>query len=216
MDVVPDIVLTNPLTYELCSGDPTGIYLTSNLPANFTWQAINQPSVQGETTTQQAGFYINDVLNNGTVYDQVVDYQINSTSGTYTCFGIPSIISVTVHPQISLTNANSLTICSGDNVGLALAATVNSTFVWSATNNGIVTGESLSAQNTDIIDDILINNSTVTQQVNYTIDAISIDNGCTESNLPLTVLVNPLPYISNQDTTICSGQSVNSIKVNRL
>ena len=209
VDVVPDIVLTNPLTYELCSGDPTGIYLTSNLPANFTWQAINQPSVQGETTTQQAGFYINDVLNNGTVYDQVVDYQINSTSGTYTCFGIPSIISVTVHPQISLTNANSLTICSGDNVGLALAATVNSTFVWSATNNGIVTGESLSAQNTDIIDDILINNSTVTQQVNYTIDAISIDNGCTESNLPLTVLVNPLPYISNQDTTICSGQSVN-------
>ena len=209
VDVVPDIVLTNPLTYELCSGEPTGIYLTSNLPANFTWQAINQPSVQGETTTQQAGFYINDILNNGTVYDQVVDYQINSTSGTYTCFGIPSIISVTVHPQISLTNANSLTICSGNNVGLALAATVNSTFVWSATNNGIVTGESLSAQNTDIIDDILINNSTVTQQVNYTIDATSTDNGCSESNLPLTVLVNPLPFISNQDTTICSGQSVN-------
>ncbi|MFM7595353.1 MAG: PKD-like domain-containing protein [Flavobacteriales bacterium] len=209
VDVVPDIVLTNPSTYELCSGDPTGIYLTSNLPANFTWQAINQPSVQGETILQQTGFYINDVLTNGTVYDQVVDYQINSTSGTYTCFGIPSIISVTVHPQISLTNANSLTICSGDNVGLALAATVNSTFVWSATNNGIVTGESLSAQNTDIIDDILINNSTVTQQVNYTIDATSIDNGCSESNLPLTILVNPLPFISNNDTTICSGQPVN-------
>lgn len=209
VDVVPDITITSPLTYELCSGDATGIYLTSNLPANYTWQAVNQPNVQGETVTQQVGFYINDFLVNGTVYDQVVDYQINLSSGTYNCFGIPSVISVTVHPEIALTNANNLTICSGDNIGLSLAATVNSTFVWSATNNGIVLGESLAPQNTALIDDILINNSNVPQQVNYTIDATSIDNGCIEANLPLTVTVNPLPFIANQDTTICSGEAVN-------
>ena len=59
------------------------------------------------------------------------------------------------------------------------------------------------------INDILINNSNTPQIVNYTIDVTSIDNGCTEPNLPLIVTINPLPFILNQDTTICSGQAVN-------
>ena len=208
VDIVPDIVVTTPLIDSVCSGDATGIYLTSNLPANFTWQAVNNPNVTGETTNLQSNFYINDFLVNNTVYDQIVDYHINLSSGTYACFGIPSVISVVVHPSISLTNSNTLTICSGDNIGLALAATVNSNFAWSATNNGIVLGESLTPQNNAYLNDILINNSNSPQVVNYAIDVTSIDNGCTESNLPLTVTVNPLPFILNQDTTICSGQGV--------
>jgi gliding motility-associated-like protein len=208
VDIVPDIVVTTPLIDSVCSGDATGIYLTSNLPANFTWQAVNNPYVTGETTNIQSNFYINDFLVNNTVYDQIVDYHINLTSGTYACFGIPSVISVVVHPSISLTNSNAVTICSGDNIGLALAATVNSAFIWSATNNGIVTGETVNPQNNAYINDILINNSNTAQIVNYAIDVTSIDNGCTEPNLPLTVTVNPLPFILNQDTTICSGQGV--------
>jgi gliding motility-associated-like protein len=119
------------------------------------------------------------------------------------------VVSVTVHPQINLTNSDTIIVCSGDNIGLNLAATTNSTFVWSANNNGLVTGESLSPQTTDIIDDILVNNSNTQQQVNYTIDVTSNNNGCSVLNLPVTVFVNPLPLMLNQDTSICSGQSVN-------
>ena len=209
VDIVPDIVLTSPATYAICSGEPTGIYLQSNLPAAFTWQATNNSNVQGEITSLQNGFYINDFLVNTTSYDQVVNYLINLTSGTYTCFGIPSVVSVTVHPQINLTNSDTIIVCSGDNIGLNLAATINSSFEWSANNNGIVTGESLSTQTTDIIDDILVNNSNTQQQVNYTIDVTSNNNGCSVLNLPVTVFVNPLPLMLNQDTSICSGQSVN-------
>ena len=209
VDIVPDIVLTNPTTYAICSGEPTGIYLQSNLPAAFTWQATNNSNVQGEITSLQNGFYINDFLVNTTSYDQVVNYLINLTSGTYTCFGIPSVVSVTVHPQINLTNSDTIIVCSGDNIGLNLAATINSTFEWSANNNGLVTGESLSTQTTDIIDDILVNNSNTQQQVNYTIDVTANNNGCSVLNLPVTVFVNPLPLMLNQDTSICSGQSVN-------
>ena len=209
VDIVPDIVLTSPTTYAICSGEPTGIYLQSNLPAAFTWQATNNANVQGEITSLQNGFYINDFLVNTTSYDQVVNYLINQTSSTYSCFGIPSVVSVTVHPQINLTNSDTIIVCSGDNIGLNLAATTNSTFVWSANNNGLVTGESLSPQTTDIIDDILVNNSTAQQQVNYTIDVTSNNNGCSVLNLPVTVFVNPLPLMLNQDTSICSGQSVN-------
>jgi len=142
VEVVPNIQITSPLSYEICSGEPTNITLQSNFPGTFTFVANNNANVQGETTSQQTGFYINDLLSNASSYDQVVSYNVQVSSNPYGCFGIPQVVNVEVHPEISITNVSPTQMCSGAPLNLTLTATENATFSWYATQNAIVTGES--------------------------------------------------------------------------
>ena len=209
IEVIPDIVIDTLLTSlfdSICSGEQTGIYLQTNLPATITWHGINNPNVLGETTTPTNGFYISDVLINNTPFNQYVNYSIDMISSPYGCFGIPEVITMQVFPAIQLTNATNINLCSGDQLDLNLAATVNASFTWSATNNGVVQGESTTTQNTSILNDILINNSALSEQVFYSVDVVANNSSCQAFDLPVTVNVLPLPLLQNDDTTICSGQ----------
>jgi gliding motility-associated-like protein len=209
IEVIPDIVIDAQLTSlfdSICSGEQTGIYLQTNLPATITWHGIDNPNVLGETTTPTTGFYISDVLVNNTPFNQYVDYSIDMISSPYGCFGIPEVITMQVFPAIQLTNTTNINLCSGDQLAVNLAATVNATFTWSATNNGVVQGESTTTQNTSILNDLLVNNSAQTQQVFYSVDVVANNSNCQAFDLPITVNVLPLPILQNDDTTICSGQ----------
>ena len=212
VEVIPDIVIDPQLTSlfdSICSGESTGIYLQTNLPATLTWHANTNPNVLGETTTPTTGFYINDVLVNNTPFNQYVNYSIDMISSPYGCFGIPEIITMKVFPAIQLTNATNINLCSGDQLNANLAATVNATFSWSATNNGVVQGESTTTQNTSLINDVLINNSALSEQVFYAVDVQALTSNCQAYDLPIIVNVLPLPLVLNQDTTMCSGEYTN-------
>jgi gliding motility-associated-like protein len=206
VEIVPNIEIISPLSYEICSGEPTAITLQSNLPGSFTFAANNNLNVQGENTNQQAGFYINDILINSTSYNQTVNYTVQLMSNPNGCFGIPQQISVEIHPEISITNNSPIQVCSGESLDLTLTATENATFNWYASNNATVQGESTTVQNNSILNDVLINNSAAIEQVNYVIDAVSLISNCQAFDLPLTIYVYPLPKLLTNDTSICSGE----------
>jgi gliding motility-associated-like protein len=211
-EVLPDIILdtlVTPLLDSICSGDLTDIFLQTNYPANIVWHALPNPNVSGETTTATAGPYISDILVNNTPFNQYVTYYIDMLSTPNACQGVPEIITVLVFPAIQLTNATNFNLCSTDTLDLNLAATVNATFTWYATNNGVVQGETTTPQNTNSINDILVNNSAVTEQVYYAVDVVADISGCLAFDLPITVNVLPLPVLLNNDTTICSGEYTN-------
>ena len=210
--VVPNIQITSVANYDICSGDPTNITLQSNLPGTFTFTALNNSNVQGESTTSQTGFYINDLLTNNTAYDQIVSYNVQLASNPQGCFGLPQVVQVEVHPELFVTNVTPTQICSGDPLNLTLTATENANFTWYATQNAIVTGESINTQNNNILNDLLVNNSNSWQEVQYTINAISTVTGCESEDLPFSIIVNPIPVVpSFNDQVWCAGTATNAI-----
>ena len=212
VEVIPNIILDTFITSlfdSICSGELTNIFLQTNYPANIVWYALNNPNVSGETTIVTAGNYISDILINNTPFNQYVTYYIDMLSTPNACQSVPEIITVLVFPAIQLTNATNLNLCSTDTLDLNLAATVNATFTWYATNNGVVQGETTTPQNISSINDILVNNSAFTQQVYYAVDVVADISGCLAFDLPITVNVLPLPVLLNNDTTICSGEYTN-------
>lgn len=212
VEVIPDIILNTavtPLIDSICSGELTNIFLQTNYPANIVWHALPNPNVTGETTTATAGAYISDILVNNTPFNQYVTYYIDMLSTPNACQGVPQTITILVFPAIQLTNATNINLCSTDALNLNLAATVNATFTWYATNNGVVQGETTTPQNTNLINDVLINNSALTEQVYYAVDVVADISGCVAFDLPITVNVLPLPILLNNDTTICSGEHTN-------
>jgi gliding motility-associated-like protein len=212
VEVIPDIALNQavtPLQDTICSGELTNILLQTNYPSAIIWHAINNPNVSGETTTATAGNYISDILVNNTPFNQYVQYYVDMVSSPQGCNGIPELITVLVYPAIQLTNVTNINLCSNEQLDLNLAATVNANFTWSATNNGVVQGESTTPQNNSLLNDLLVNNSAFTEQVFYTVDVLALNSGCQAYDLPITVNVLPLPVLLNNDTTICSGQLTN-------
>jgi gliding motility-associated-like protein len=210
VQVIPTIILDTlitPLFDSICSGEITNVQLQTNYPANIVWHAINNPNVSGETTTSTTGNYISDLLVNNTPFNQYVTYYVEKESIPNLCQGIPEIITIKVFPAIQLTNASNINLCSNDTLSINLAATVNATFTWNATNNGVVQGESTVIQNTGLINDVLVNNSTMTEQVYYSIDIQAVNSNCYLNDLPLTVNVLPLPLLLNVDTAICSSEN---------
>ncbi len=114
---------------------------------------------------------------------------------------------INVNPVPVLTNANSTTICSGDNVNFTFSTDIASTFTWYGIDNTSVSGETLTNQSTNINSDVLINNSGTPQMVEYIV--IPATAQCTSSGQSFYAWVNPLPtVIAPNDTTICTNESL--------
>src|SRR5262249_35418712 len=80
------------LSYNLMNNITTrGNNLTTG--TTFTWSAASNTNVGGESTSDQSGSTINDVLNNITNVDQVVIYTVKPK--TNSCDGDPFVITVT-------------------------------------------------------------------------------------------------------------------------
>ena len=209
VEVVPSVVLISLLDTAICSGEQTAIQLQSNLPGVFEFAAISNINVQGENTNTQTGFFINDVLINNTAYNQTVNYEVELVSNPYNCPGIPQLITVTVHPALSITNVNPAQMCSGNPLNLTLAATENANFTWYGTQVANVGGVSATTQSVSLLNDILTLSPGITtpQMVNYTIGATSTVTGCDAQDLQLSVLVNPVPVVGAvPDEVFCAGE----------
>ena len=135
--------------------------------------------------------------------------------GTYSCVVTDAAAnsgttSVTIQAQIPfITNAISHLINSGASVNFALTANVPCTFSWLAANNSNVTGESLTTQTLSTINDTLINTSSTTTGVFYTIIPTAISGTCAGVPHTLIVAVNPpiIPLIitTSQQNITCNG-----------
>ncbi|MEJ6797394.1 MAG: PKD domain-containing protein, partial [Crocinitomicaceae bacterium] len=213
VQVQPDVVLAGQTNIEICSGSPVNAILAANIPANFNWfVTIDNPNVTGESLSPSTSNVINDYLTNNTLMNQVVVYSIFPISIDGSCDGLSQTIVVTVKPPLQLLNEDTLTICSGDNVNLALIANTNVTFNWYADQNPNVSGESTFVTSSALINDTLLNNSNTVQEVTYHVIGTSTGNGCSSPIIPVIVYVNPVPSVDPiLDTLLCTGTNFNPI-----
>uniref|UniRef100_UPI004049803D PKD-like domain-containing protein n=1 Tax=Fluviicola sp. TaxID=1917219 RepID=UPI004049803D len=209
--VQPDIIMSSPTSYEICSGTLVNSTLTSNIPSTYTWFATSNPNVSGASTFGNTGNVINDILINNSTTPQQVVYTVIPTSINGGCLGSPLIVNVLVYPELEITSISNQTICSNDQLNILLTANATGTFSWFATNNGNVSGASTSVQNTNSINDQLTNLSNSIQQVIYNVVVTAVNQGCTSQTFPIVVTVNPTPQINTASlTTVCVGANVPS------
>ena len=211
----PDVILSMNPSIEICSGSPVNGILTSNIPANFNWfVSIDNPNVTGESITQSTNWLINDVLVNTSTANQVVIYSVFPVSILGNCPGNAQPFVVTVKPPIDLLNQDTITICSGQNVGINLVANTNVQFNWYASPSTSVLNETTNVISSPQINDLLINNTNQVQVVTYNVIGTSGANGCSSPILPLYVAVNPRPSIINATpVTICNGNYLYPISI---
>ncbi len=198
--VKPPIQLINPDTVFICSGTTVNLPLVANTAVTFNWYADQQQNVLNETTNLTVSSSIQDVLINTTNATQEVIYHAIGTTTTNGCSSPLVPISVFVEPLPVVTTLG-ITICSGEPVNLPLNASLTSSFSWVASPSSPVMGESLSLQYSNQLSDVLTNNSTTQQPVNYSITPTALATGCKGPTMPITVLVNPLPLVQFQLTT---------------
>jgi gliding motility-associated-like protein len=207
--VQPNIIMTSPTSYEICSGTLVNSVLSSNIPSTYTWFATSNPNVTGASTFGNTGNVINDILINTSTTPQQVVYTVIPTSIDGGCTGAPLIVNVLVYPELEITSISNQTICTNDQLNILLTANSSGTFSWFATPNGNVTGASTSVQNINSITDQLINLSNSVQQVVYNVVVTANNQGCTSQNFPIIVTVNPTPQISASNLpTVCAGVNV--------
>jgi len=210
--IVPAPFLTSPNSTNICSGNNVNMPLIANSPNSiFNWSAINNTSISGESTSLQTSSVISDVLTNTSNSVQSVTYNI-SIVNQFGCVSPTTSINVTVNPVPIVTSVNNITISSGGSVGLTLTSNlIGSTFSWLAASNVNITGESITAQTSSTINDLLTNTSGVNQAVTYSV--IPTANGCSGVPQTVTVTVTPQSQVgpvmtSPNAITICSGSPV--------
>jgi hypothetical protein len=105
-----------------------------------------------------------------------------------------------------MTSINSKLICSGDNVAINLTSSIpiGTSYSWFATANNNVTGESISTQNSNTINNILTHNLTTNQLVSYTVTPTS--NGCIGASQNVVITVRPKSAVTVNSPIICQGQ----------
>ncbi len=198
------------LSYNLTNNITT---LGNNLTASFSWVALNNPNVTGESTTPQAGNMINNTLTNITNSNQVVVYTVTPT-GTNGCPGDDFTVSVTVQPEPRGVNDGPIDVCSNVAFNYSLQNNVNTlgnsvtaNFTWSAAANGNVTGESTALQAGGTITDVLRNVTNSDELITYTVTPTGT-NGCAGNSFTVTFRVQPEPVGVNDVKTICSDATV--------
>jgi hypothetical protein len=195
--------MTSLNTASICSGTPLNFQLTSSITSSYSWIATSNGNVGGESTASQSSSIINNSLTNSTLVDQTVVYSVIPTSNG--CPGSPQSVSVTVKPLPSMTSLNSSSICSGTPLNFQLTSNITSSYTWLATSNGIVGGESLSGQNSSIINNTLSHSLNSNQVVDYIVTPTA--NGCPGSMQTVSITVKSKPSITtNLQQTICSEQ----------
>ena len=113
--------------------------------------------------------------------------------GLAQCPGDDISFDITVKPAPTI-NPQTVSICSGEILDINLSADITCTFQWFATPNLNVLNETYTpTQNSTIINDILVQTTTIPQTVQYNISAISTQYNCESSPTIFNVIVNPLP-----------------------
>lgn len=206
--VNPAPTMTNPPTANVCTGTALNISLTSNISANYSWQATNNDSTTGEDLTAHSGTPLSDTINNIATATQQVIYTVTPTSTANSCVGAAQTITVSVIPLPVMTTPPTQTLCTGIAMNVPLTSNVASSYVWLATNNTNTTGESTSNQSANTIADVILNSTLVNQNVVYSITPTSSVGSCIGTPVNLTATIHPAPTMTSPTTdTICSGDT---------
>jgi uncharacterized protein (TIGR02145 family) len=209
VSVVPTPVMNSTATKTICSGSSVSLALTSNVASSYSWSAADNANVSGESTTNQTTSTISDVLTNNSTSNQIITYTVTPTSTSGSCVGTPQTVTITITPIPTMSSASSKTICSGSSVNLPLTSNVSSSYSWIAADNTSITGESLTNQTGNTINNTLTNISATNQNVVYTVTPTSTAGSCVGTSQAIIVTVNPTTTPTfTQAGPYCSGATI--------
>lgn len=196
------VATATPSTQTLCSGNVTGITLTSNVAATtFNWTVV-QSGVSGAAAG--SGSSISQTLNATGASAGTATYTITPTANG--CAGTPIVVTITVNPvPFATATPSTQTLCSGSNTGIALSSfTGGTTFSWTVVQSGVTGASANSGSN---ITQNLTTTGTSPGTATYTITPTAA--GCVGTPINVTVTVNPIPTVTATPSTqtICSGAS---------
>ncbi|MCF6130178.1 T9SS type B sorting domain-containing protein [Flavobacterium sp. AS60] len=186
----------------ICSGQPTGISLSSNIStATFNW-TVTQSGVSGASAG--SGSIISQNLTATGVVPGSATYSVRANEGV--CQGPVTQITINVNPTPVVTASTTLqSICSGSATSITLFSNVaGTTFSWNVVQNN-VTGASSGTGNT--IAQVLTATSNNVGQAVYSV--VPLVGGCPGTPLIVTVQVNPIPVATANaaTTSICSAST---------
>ncbi|MEW7279846.1 PKD-like domain-containing protein [Aquimarina sp. 2201CG1-2-11] len=210
----PEPFVVTPPTDTICSDATLNHNLNNDVDltgVTFSWAAVENPNVTGETTTTSVNGIITDTLINTSTVTQTVTYTITPTS-TGSCVGDSYNYVVTINPKPYVASPPTDIICSDVMLNHNLNNDVNLTgvtFSWAAAENPNVTGETITTSTSTSITNTLTNASGTIQTVTYTITPTSAD-GCQGDSYTYVVTINPEPFVVTPPTdTICSDTTLN-------
>ncbi|MDO9185785.1 MAG: PKD-like domain-containing protein [Bacteroidia bacterium] len=194
------IVIATPASQILCSGDVTGINLTSNVGGTtFSW-TVTQTNVSGASAG--SGPLIAQTLTATGANSGTVVYTVTQTAGA--CVGSPITINVSVNKKpVATASPVSKTICSGITSTITLSSSIpGTTYSWTISQSG---ASGAVAGSGSVIAQVLTATGTTAGTVTYTITPNN--NGCIGNAITSTVTVNPRPVVTATPTsqTFCSG-----------
>ncbi|WP_160143937.1 immunoglobulin domain-containing protein [Chryseolinea soli] len=192
---------------SICSGSSTSVLITNPNGVSgttFSWTVLTTTNVTGA------------VAGNGSTISQILTSTNGVTPGSATYRIVPSAagcdgsfvdVTVTVNPKPVITNSpTSLVqeICSGTPLNFLPTSTIGgTTFTWTSTVVGALTG--VSASGNSAITDTPINTSNATGFIIY--DITPAYSGCSGTKVSYVVMVKPIPNVFASPQTICSGSS---------
>ena len=208
--VNPSPQITSASSTSICSGSAVNMALTSNVNSTFTWIASDNTNTIGESLTNQNTSAISNIITNNSNSTQSIIYTVTPTSVTGGCPGPIQSVSVSINPTPVMNSSNAMSICSGNSVNLNFSASIPSSFIWIATDNLNISGESLTTQSSTSLTNSLVNNSSVPQQVIYTVTPTATGSSCSGSAQTVTITVNPIPSAStlSSNSPVCLNGSI--------
>jgi gliding motility-associated-like protein len=203
LNAIPFAVAT-PLGQTICSGQTTGISLSSSVFGTvFNWTAVQ---VDATGATSGTGGIISQALTATGLVPATVSYTVIPTANG--CTGPAMVVTITVMPTpVATATPVVQTICSGGTTAIVLTSDLAlPTFNWNVIQTG-VTGASAGSGST--INQVL---SAIGNSVGEAVYSITpIVSGCPGTPITVSITVNPIPVItaSPSTATICSGETTN-------
>ncbi|MES2544176.1 MAG: PKD-like domain-containing protein [Bacteroidota bacterium] len=196
------VAMATPTLQTICSGQTTGIILTSNLSGTtFSW-TFSQSGVNG--ASNGSGNVISQQLTATSTGLGTVIYTI--TPMVNSCVGNPISVTIIVTlPPMATVTPPIQTICSEDTTNIILTGNIPGTvFNWNVIQSN-VTGASAGTGNS--IQQTLQTITTNAGQAVYEVTPLM--NGCPGEPVMVVINVNPKPITTVNPTqqTICSGST---------
>lgn len=221
---------------DICSGGAVNITLQSPTYANgsptnpvvtFSYTMVPVAGIFGATVGNSLaeGTIISDNLVNNSTADVTVNYKVTAQAATAAnglgCSSTTEDVFVLVRPMPKANNISNKTICSGDNINIALSSPTypstpsNIEFeVVIASADAGISGFPAGARivvNPAVLSDVLLNTSAMTGKVTYQITPRSIASvgGCLNpAPVMVDVTVSPRPVITPiANFALCSGDT---------
>jgi gliding motility-associated-like protein len=201
---------------SICTGQNTALVnLSSTTPgATFSWnlQGAVPPGLLNLNPTSGTSSIpvFSNLINNTTAPISLIFQAQATTSGPAQCPGANANYTITVNPSPIAASSfiSNDTICSGQNINIALSSTTaGTTYTWTVSNGAGVSGGQNSAAPSSTINQALTNNSTSVGSVTYIVTPSA--SSCAGSPLQVLAYVNPVALVGPfNPIVVCPGVTI--------